>query len=300
MDEEIKNSSTNGNKFVEDDKSRKASKNNFYIMIISFLLLFMAAGVVFWFIYTGKTDYEKGSIYLKDKKYTEAIYEFQKVSPESKDFLNAQSKINYINGLFSYNAGKNSEAFIYLSKVRNDDEYYHDSQQMLEKMDDDNLGNNLQSQIDSLKNKKDTVIIRKETTINQGKTREPVDPQVQVDLEYSRKFISELSSSISRFEGVYQSARTAPLNTKSDYSKSMESLDKESANLKYLAVNKDNGVLDVKNTASQWMNKRISFIRQLISEKSISETNLSRPTKEEGDRMYSSLMSQLNKVKKRI
>ena len=233
MDEEIKNSISHSNKFVEDDKSRKANKNNFYVMIISFLLLFMAAGVVFWFIYTGKTDYEKGSIYLKDKKYTEAIYEFQKVSPESKDFLNAQSKINYINGLFSYNAGKNSEAFVYLSKVRNDDEYYHDSQQMLEKMDDDNLGDNLQSQIDSLKNKKDTVIIRKETTINQGKTREPVDPQVQFDLEYSRKFISELSSSISRFEGVYQSARTAPLNTKSDYSKSMESLDKESSNLRY-------------------------------------------------------------------
>ena len=171
---------------------------------------------------------------------------------------------------------------------------------MLEKMDDDHLGDNLQSKIDSLKNKKDTVIIRKETTVNQGKTREPVDPQVQVDLEYSRKFISELSSSISRFEGVYQSARTAPLNTKSDYSKSMESLDKESSNLRYLAVNKDNGVLDVKNTASQWMNKRISFIRQLISEKSISETNISKPTKEEGDRLYSSLMNQLNKVKKRI
>ncbi len=300
MDEEIKNSSSQHNKFIADDKSRKANKNNVYVMVISFLLLFMIAGIVFWFMYNGKTNYEKGSIYLKDKKYTEAIYEFQKVTPESKDFPDAQSKINYINGLLSYNAGKNQEAFVYLTKVRNEDEYYHDAQQMLEKMDDDKLGNNIQSQIDSLKNKRDTVIIRKVTTINQGKTREPVDPQVQIDLEYSRKFISELSNSVSRFEGVYQSARTAPLNTKSDYSKSMESLDKESGNLKYSALNKDSGILEVKNTASAWMDKRISFIRQLISEKSVSETNLSRPTKEEGDRLYSSLISQLNKVKKRI
>ncbi len=37
MDEEINNSSSKDNKFVEDDKSRKANKNNFYVMIISFL-----------------------------------------------------------------------------------------------------------------------------------------------------------------------------------------------------------------------------------------------------------------------
>ena len=300
MDEEIKNTGSTKPQFTEDNKSRKANKNNFYVMVISFLLLFMAAGVVFWFIYTNKSDFEKGSIYLKDKKYTEAIYEFQKVNPDDKDFKNAQSKINYINGLLAFNESRNSEAIVFLSKVRSDDEYYHESQLMLEKLDDINIGDNLQSQIDSLKARKDTVIIQKQVTVNPGKGKEPVDPQVQADLEHSRKFISEISSMVSRFEGVYQSARNAPLNTKSDYSKSMESLDKESRNIKYLAINKDNGVIDLKNVTSEWMNKRISFIRQLISEKSVSETNLSRPLKEEGDRLYSSMISQMSKVKKRI
>ncbi len=286
--------------FIEDDKSRKANKNNTYIMVISFLLLFMAAGIVFWFIYTAKSDYEKGNNYLKDKKFTEALYEFQKVSPDRKDFLNAQSKINYINGLTLFNEGKNPESVTYLSKVRSDDEYFHDSQLMLEKMNGAKTGIDLQSLVDSLKSRKDTVIVKTETTINQGRIKEPADPQVQIDLEYSRKYVSELSSSISRFESLYQTASTAPLNTKGDYSKSMESLDKEFKTLKYPAVNKDTGIIELKNSAVEWMNKRISYIRQLISERSVSETNISRPVKEEGDRLYSSVMTQLNKVKKRI
>src|SRR4030095_113328 len=55
-----------------------------------------------------------------------------------------------------------------------------------------------------------------------------------------------------------------------------------------------------KKTASVWMSKRIAFIRQLITERSISETDLSRPLKEEGDRLHSALMSQMNKVKKNL
>ena len=237
---------------------------------------------------------------MKEKKYSEALYEFQKVPPDNTDFNNAQSKINYINGLQNYESGNNQAAMVYLQKVRSDDEYFQASVLMMEKMKENNLAGNMQSQIDSLKGLKDTVIIQKETTVYNGKAQETTDPQIQADIEASRKYITELSSAISRFEGLYQSARTAPLNTKSDYSKSMESLDKESSNLKYSAGNKDEGVVELKRLTSQWMEKRISFIRQLISERSVSETNLSRPTKEEGDRLYSSVMSQMNKVKKRI
>ncbi|MEO8513670.1 MAG: hypothetical protein ABI543_08935, partial [Ignavibacteria bacterium] len=275
---------------------KTTGRNNRYIMAVSFLLLLFVSVIAIWYFYSGKSDYEKGTSYLKEKKITEALYEFQKVSPDNKDFNNAQSKINYINGLESYNAGRNSEALVFLSKVRTDDEYYHDSQLMMEKMDDDNIGSNIQSQIDSLKNKKDTVIVRKEVTVNHGTTKDPVDPAIQADLEITRKFVSDASNSISRFESVYQSARTAPLTTKSDYGKSMESVDKEFGNIRYAANNKDAGVIELKRIAADWMNKRIAFIRQLISEKSVSETNLSRPLKEEGDRLYSSMMSQLNKV----
>jgi tetratricopeptide (TPR) repeat protein len=283
-----------------DDLKRKNNKSSVPMVIITFLLLFIVTGAVLWFVFAGDSDYEKGMSYLKDRQYTEALIEFQKVNPSDKDFNNAQSKIHYINGLRSYNEGNNPEALVFLSKVNTNDEYYHDAQLMLEKINDVNSGGNLQAQIDSLKKNKDTVIIQKQTVIKNGKAEEPVNPQIQADIEQSRDYISRLSSSITRFEGVYQSARTAPLNTKSDYSKSMESLDKESNNLKYSAGNKDEGVLELKRLTSQWMDKRISFVRQLISERSVSETNLSRPMKEEGDRLYSSLISQLNKVKKRI
>lgn len=284
----------------EDIKNRKTGNNNTWIVISSFLLLFIICTVIVIYLFMGKSDYEKGNNYLKEKKLTEALYEFQKVSPDDKEFLNAQSKINYINGLKSFNEGRNPEAIVFLSKVGPQDEYYHDSQLMLEKINGASIGNNLQSQIDSLKNKKDTVIVQKQVTVNHGTTKDPVDPAIQADLEITRKFVSDASNSISRFESVYQSARTAPLTTKSDYSKSLESVDKEFGNIRYAANNKDAGVIELRRIAAEWMSKRISFIRQLISERSVSETNLSRPLKEEGDRLYSSMMTQMNKVKKRI
>ncbi len=283
-----------------DDLNRKKNRSSIPLIITTFLLLFLVTGAVLWYVFAWKSDYEKGANYLREKQFTEALFEFQKVSPADKDFNNAQSKIYYINGLRSFEEGKNPEAIVFLSKVIANDEYYHDAQLMIEKINDFNSGGSLLAQIDSLKKNKDTVIIQKLTTINNGKAEEPVNPQIQADIELSREYISKLSSSISRFEGVYQSARTAPLNTKSDYNKSMESLDKESNNLKYSAGNKDEGVLELKRLTSQWMDKRISFIRQLISERSVSETNLSKPTKEEGDRLYASVISQLSKVKKRI
>lgn len=290
---------------MDEDKisnnNTTAGKNNIYVVVVSFLLLFVVSGVVIWYIYSWKSDYEKGTNYLKNKKYTEALYEFQKVSPDDKDFSSAQSKINYINGLQAFNEERNAEAIVFLSKVKTDDEYYQGARLMLDKLNEASIGNDLQSQIDALRNKKDTVIIKKEVaTGTPRKDIDPPDPGINADLELSRKFVSDAENSISRFEGIYQSARTAPLTTKSDYGKSLESVDKEFSNLKYIAQNKDAGIIELKRIASDWMNKRIAFIRQLISEKSVSETNLSRPTKEEGDRLYSSMMSQMKKVKKRI
>ncbi len=290
----------NSNKKYSDEIKNRQKKSSFNKVIITFLLLLITTVLVIWYLSSGNSNYENGMNYTKEKKYTEALYEFQKVAPDNKDFNNAQSKINYINGLQNYESGNNQAAIVYLQKVRTDDEYFQASKLMIEKINESNLAGNMQSQIDSLKGAKDTVVIQQQTTVYNGKAQETTDPQFQADIESSRKYLSELSSAISRFEGLYQSARTAPLNTKSDYSKSMESLDKESSNFKYSAGNKDEGVVELKRLTSQWMDKRISFIRQLISEKSVSETNLSRPTKEEGDRLYSSVMSQMNKVKKRI
>lgn len=285
----------------EDLKGRKANRNNIIAVTAIFLVLIIVSGIFFVYMYTGKTDYDKGFGFYKEKKYTEALFEFQKIDPDDKNFNNAQSGINYINGLQAFNEGRKLDAIVFLSKVRPDDEYYADARLMLEKINPADIGNDLQAQGDSLKNVKDTVIIKKEVT--RGKEtgeKDPVDPKLAEDREISGKYVTDAGNIISNFESIYQSARTAPLNTKSDFGKSMESVNKNFNNIKYSAQNKDAGVIELKRLVSEWMSKRIAFIRQLITDKTVSETNTSRSLKEEGDKLYASMMDQLNKVKKNI
>jgi len=301
MEEENGNNREIANqKNTDDMQSRKSNKNSLIVIVGIFVLLAIISAVIFWYFYLRESDYEKGTNFYKDKKFTEALYEFQKINPDNEDFSNAQSNINYIYGLRSYDDSKMTEAIVFLSKVKANDEYYQNARLMLEKINEASTGNELDSQLGVLSetNEKDTIIIKKEITGTQKKTIEPPDPKIQADLELSKKFVSDAGNSISRFESLYQSARTAPLKSKSDFGKSLESVNKEFNNIKYSAQNKDAGVLELKRLAGEWMSKRIAFIRQLISEKSVSETNTSRPLKEEGDRLYTAMMSQLNKVKK--
>lgn len=283
-----------------DLQSRKANKKNIIFVIIILILLVVISVILFRYIFMGGSDYEKGADFIKDKKFTEALYYFQKVDPDDKNFNNAQSKINYINGLLAFNDGKKPEAIVFLSKVSTDDEYYHDAMLMLEKLNEASIGNDLQSQIDELRNKKDTVFIKKEYTKNQKKEKDPVDPIKQADMELSRKFVSDAANSISRFESHYQSAKTAPLSTKSDYLKNLESVNKEFISYKYSAQNKDAGVVELKRLTGEWMSKRIAYIRQMISEKSVNESEISRSLREDGDRLYTAMMGQMSKVKKGI
>lgn len=283
----------------EDLQGRKANRNSIITAVSIFIILAVVTAIVAGYLYFGKSDYEKGSAFYKEKKFTEALYEFQKVDPGSKDFIKSQSAINYINGLESYNNRKNQDAIVFLSKVRTDDKYYDDAQLMLEKLDEASIGNGLQSQIDELKNNKDTIIIKKEITGKPVKNTDPADPKIQADLELTRKFVSDAGSSISKFEGLYQTARTAPLSSKGDYSKSLESANKEFNSLKYLADNKDAGVMELKSLTAQWMSKRIAFIRQLVIDKTVTETGTSIALKEDGDRLYSAVISQLNKLKRK-
>ncbi len=82
----------------------------------------------------GNKSYESGLELLKEKKYTEAISEFQKVPAGDKDFRLAQSKISYIQGLLSFNDSLFRAAEVRLEKVEADDEYFHDAQLMLDKI----------------------------------------------------------------------------------------------------------------------------------------------------------------------
>jgi tetratricopeptide (TPR) repeat protein len=301
MAEEVGNKQEILNKRSEEDlQGRKSNKNNLLAVVGVFLLLITLTVIVIGYLYLEKSDYQKGIASYKDKNFTEALFQFQKIDPDDADFINAQSRINYIKGLNSFNDENKPEAVIYLAKVTRDDEYYSEAQLMLGKLNEASIGNDLQSQIDALRESKDTVIIRKEVTGTPVKIVEPADPTKQADLELSRKFVSDAENTISRFEGLYQTTRTAPLSSKSDYAKGLESVHKEFNSLKYSAQNKDAGVVELRRLASDWMSKRNSFIRQLISEKSVTETSNSIALKEEGDRLYSQMMSQLKKVKKSL
>lgn len=284
----------------EDKRGRKSNKNNIIGLLIGFFLITVTAVIVVGFLYFGESDYEKGLKFYKDKKFTEAMYEFQKVEPDDKNFSEAQSSINYIKGIQAFNEGNEKEAMVLLAKVRSDDQYYRDAVIMIEKHNEASIGNDLQSQIDAMGNNRDTVYVNKEISGTNRKEADPVDPALIRDTELSRKYISEVSNSISRFENLYQSARTAPLTNKGDYSKGLESAQKEFNNLKYSASNKDAGVTELSRLTGDWMNKRIAFIRQLIIDKTVSETGTSISMKEQGDRLYSSMITQLNKVKKNI
>jgi hypothetical protein len=284
----------------EDRRGRKSNRNNIIGLLIGFFLITVTAVIVVGFLYFGESDYEKGLKFYKDKKFTEAMYEFQKVEQDDKNFSEAQSSINYINGFKAFNEGYEKEAMVLLAKVRSDDQYYRDAAIMIEKHNEASIGNDLQSQIDAMGNKKDTVFVQKEYTGTTRKEADPVDPALLRDKELSRKYISEVSNSISKFENLYQSARTAPLTNKSDYSKGLESAHKQFNSLKYTANNKDAGVTELGRLTGDWMNKRISFIRQLIIDKTVSETGTSISLKEQGDRLYSNMITQLNKVKKNI
>ncbi len=271
------------------------------VSIIRALLLLSVITLLFTGCsYFGMSNYEKGTIFLKDKKFSEALHEFQKVDPDNTNFTNAQSKINYINGLLAFNDDRKSEASVFLSKVLTNDEYYHDSQLMLEKINEANIENDLQSQIDELKNKKDTVIIKKEVNGTPRGEKNPVDPVKKEDLEISRKYVSDAGGMITRFESSYQSAKDAPLSSKSDFSRSLEVTYKEFNYLKYTAQHQDAGVLELKKLISAWMNKRIAFIHKLLSDKTATETPASAPLREEGDKLYTAMINQLNKVKKSI
>jgi hypothetical protein len=278
----------------ENQTNPEIKKNkNVIIYILSAVVI---AAVVLFLLLTGKgSRYDKGNEFLRDKKYNEAISEFQKVGTGDKNFPLAQSKINYINGLNAYNDGLFPQALVFLSKVNTDDEYYHDSQLMIQKINEPTTQNNLQSQIDSLKRKKDTVIVKREIeTKEKGKKTETL-----TDQEISKRYVQKLDGIISKFEAEYQSAAGASVASKRDYVSNMESTRKQFMNQAYDAKEKDAEINLLKTDISNWMDKRIAFINQLIAENSIGvNSDIARRLKEEGDKNYSVERAQYFKVKK--
>ena len=249
------------------------------------LIIFITAGC------SNMGHYEKGKELLANKQYPEAITEFQKIESGEKDYRLAQSKIAYIQGLQSFNDSLFNSAEVLLTRVVSDDEFYHESQLMLDKI--------TQRRLNSFAPKTDTVIIREEETGSKGKEKpnENIKVEVKTDAELTTNFIKQQSELIEKFESLYQSAYTTGTESKSNYLSNMKSVAFRLNALDYGAKEKDANALELKQKATAWMNKRIEFINRLIKDNSIKETNTSRSLKEEGDKLYYSVTQQLKKTK---
>lgn len=277
-----------------ETERKETNKRTFLYVTIAIL-----AVVLFFVMFTqfGESHYEKGNAYLKNKQYTEALSEYQKIDPGEKDYPKAQSKIAYINGLTSYNMSMYPAALMYLAKVTPDDEYFHDAQLMMQNINKLTEDERLRTQLDSLSRKKDTVVVRHETATEKGSSTK-VEEAIS-DTELSKRYFTKLERIISNFENQYQAAAVAQVTTKRDYVEKMQGYRRDLINSVYEAKNKDQDLIQLRNDINTWIDKRIAFINKLISENSVSETNTSRSLKEEGDKLYYRVKTQLSKVDSR-
>ena len=231
------------------------------------------------------SQYEKGNTFLKQKQYTESLSEFQKIGSDDKNYSSAQSKINYINGLQAYNTGLMIEASVYLAKVTTDDEYYHDSQLMIDNINKSGNTTAIESSNEEIKPENN----------KQPKIKEP-KPKLTDD-EINKAYVSSIESKISKFNSVCQNAMTATVEEKRRLVKSMSSIYSEFSNINNNAGVKNAEVQEFRRLEDKWMDRRIAYINKLIADNTVTETNNSRSLKEESDKLYNLMMRKLAKVK---
>ena len=155
--------------------------------------------ILFFFAGCSSTGhYEKAMDHLKNKQYPEAIAEFQKIDAGERQFKLAQSKIAYIQGLQAFNDSLFSAAEIQLARVSSDDEYYHESQLMIDKIN--------QRRLSSFIPNTDTLIIREEEIGSKGeeKKQDKVKVETENDINITKKFSAQQRSLIKFSIGLYK------------------------------------------------------------------------------------------------
>lgn len=272
------------------EKQSLADKNNLLKLILGIISV-SAVLVLLFFIFNRDSDYEKGIKLLNNKNYTEALFEFQKVSSEDQEFRMAQSKINYINGITALDMGKKSEALMLLVKVEKSDQYYRETQILIGKINSENTLVNLESLSQQINSKPDTVVIIEK--VNEAETEKVNEAESKsTATKYNNPALVSLHKMITQFEYQYQAAENPGSSTRKENLRLMDSLYNYQISSD-ISGKGDAAVIEISRTTESWMRMRIDLVSELIKNNSRDETKTIVMIKEEGDKMYSKLLSLL-------
>ena len=270
--------------------NKKNNSLKYIIGSISILLVIL----ILIFTLSGETNYEKGMKYLHEKQYTEALFEFQKINPDEKDFKMAQSKINYIKGLEAYNKNVSAEALALLMKVDPSDQYYRESKLMIDNINMEDKSSILESLSQKVNEVRDTVIIKEQPVYTESESANDNNAKSSMANEY-KLHLNDIQKQIVNFEDQYQSALTESDASMKISLKTLDSL-YNNYTVAYTSGQSNVRIIEINNTVSSWMQKRIDLISELASDNSKDLTETARMIKEKGDKEYSKLIYLLNSM----
>jgi len=279
---------TSGINFRDPEASK--NQNAFYKYLLAGVGALLVLLVLFFILNNNESHYEKGVKYTREKQYTQAIIEFQKVEPEDKDFALAQSKINYINGLKAAEQGSNSEALVFLNKVNPSDEYYRESRLMIEKIELLNNRAKLENLNESMSKTKDTIVVK----IPSEKTSEEPVTEAETSFTDTRKPATyPVRNLVSEFKKQFDLA-----NRESKDKKRTQLIILDSLYNNFRATDNSREtnptVIEINKNISMWMQNRIDFINKQLSGIAESNNNSLRLLETQGDSAYSRLQRLLS------
>jgi len=296
-----------GTKRIIDQHEDRKSKNGLVIGLATGLIL--TTVIIMFYLLSGPSDYEKGLQFIHQKQYSEALVEFQKVEPEDKDFRMAQSKINYINGKKAFNDGLYPQAEVYLTKVEVSDEYYQESQLMIDKTKLAKRQNDFDSLSEKVNNgRKDTLIIMEKVAETSDKNTNNINndninqavPKTKNDENANRLYISSLEKLINNYKILFANAKDAGLVSKGEKIKLMDSIYNETVKLDYTVSDRNAMVMELKNLTGLWMQKSITYLNSMNNDnKENADTSVGTrdKNKEEYEKQFTLMNNMLKKVK---
>lgn len=279
-------------KLINESNHEKDSLDDKNTLLKTILLIIGISGVfvMLVFFFNRDSDYEKGMGLLNNKNYSEALIEFQKVGPAEEEFEIAQSKINYIKGITAFDKGSRSEALMLLAKVDKSDQYYRETQLLIEKINFDKTRVDLETLSRKINLHSGEEMSEKNITETDPEKVNEAEPNSALT-NNNNALTEPLHDLISQFEYQYKSAEAPGSSTKIENLRIMDSLYTYHINSN-LSRKGDAALIEIKRTAESWMRLRIDLVNELIRNNS-DETKTIAIIKEEGDKLYSKLLTLL-------